>query len=294
MKIVAIVMTFNEEIHIKRCLEKLQGIATDILLIDSFSTDKTVEIANSLGAKVLQNTWVNYSQQFQYGMQNLPADTDWVMRIDADEYLSDDFAIDIKEKLSSLSTDITGIYCSLRRVFLGKIIQHGAVNIKMLRLWRHGYGKMETRWMDEHIQLTGNTATFRGYIIDHNLNSLTWWVNKHNNYSSREVVDILNKKYGLITTSGLSMKAPFGVKRFIKENIYNKLPCGIRAFFYFCFRYIFAGGFLDGFAGLAFHFLQGFWYRFLVDAKLYEVEMYKKVNNESIAISIEKVLGIKL
>lgn len=296
MKIVAIVLTLNEEIHIERCLTRLQSIVTDIIVVDSYSSDNTVNIAKNLGAIVLQNKWINYAHQFQYGLENTPTDADWVMRVDADEYLSDEYIADIKSRLPELSQDVSGVYCGLRRIFQGKMINYGAVNITMLRLWRNGRGRMETRWMDEHIRLDGDAVYFRGYIVDHNLNPLSWWIDKHNGYSAREVVDILTKKYNLNQdkNGALYIKSPFGVKRFIKEHIYNRLPCGLRAFLYFCFRYIFALGFIDGFAGFSFHFLQGFWYRFLVDAKLKEVEMVMKERNVCVVTAIRETLNIDI
>ncbi len=296
MKIVAVILTYNEEIHIERCLKRLQGVVTDFIVIDSFSSDKTVAIAERYGAKVIQRSWKNYADQFKFGMEQVPNDANWIMRVDADEYLSKDYIFDIQHKLQKLDDDISGVYCGLRRVFQGKLIRFGAVNIKMLRLWRYGKGTMETRWMDEHIKLDGKAIHFDGYIVDHNLNSLSWWTSKHNGYSAREVVDILNKQYNFNRqgVQKLNIKSPFGVKRWLKENIYNNLPGGIRAFAYFCFRYFIALGFLDGAAGLSFHFLQGFWYRFLVDAKLAEVKRVMKEDSISIQAAIYKVLDIKV
>jgi len=296
MKIVAIILTFNEELHIQRCLERLQGIVSDFLVIDSFSSDNTVKIAESYGAKVLQHKWINYADQFKWGMSQVDSDADWIMRIDADEYLSADYAHAIQNKLLTLPLEVAGVYCGLRRIFQGKMIRFGAVNISMLRLWRFGKGTMETRWMDEHVKLDGKAIHFSGYIIDHNLNSLGWWTTKHNGYSAREVVDILNKEHQFLTTgvNKLNLKSPFGMKRWLKENVYAKLPGGIRAFAYFCYRYFFALGFLDGAAGLSFHFLQGFWYRFLVDAKLAEVKRVMRESNLSVSTAIQQVLDIDI
>ena len=130
--------------------------------------------------------------------------------------------------------------------------------------------------MDEHITLTsGRVGLATGDIVDDNKNDLTWWTAKHNGYASREVLDTLNFRYGIASigpgaTPQIGMQA--GAKRWIKENIYWRLPLGLRPLIYFCYRYFIRVGFLDGFPGLIFHVLQGFWYRFLVDAKLFEIE----------------------
>lgn len=149
--------------------------------------------------------------------------------------------------------------------------------------------------MDEHIIVNGETAEFSGEIVDDNLNSLTWWTEKHNSYASREVVDILNQEYGFMpqeTVADLKSGQQAGVKRWIKENIYRRLPGGIRAFAYFFYRYIIRLGFLDGKEGTAFHVLQGFWYRYLVDMKLYEVRAHIRKNNVDVVTAVNEVLGI--
>jgi hypothetical protein len=147
----------------------------------------------------------------------------------------------------------------------------------MLRIWRRGKGKIEDRWMDEHIYLTeGRAVTFRGGFADHNLFDLTAFTAKHNNYASREALDVLNKRLHLfdlqaaLTTKETAKQAK--LKRFLKESVYNRIPFEISAFLYFLYRYIFQLGFLDGRRGLVYHVLQGFWFRFLVGAKLRELE----------------------
>ena len=151
--------------------------------------------------------------------------------------------------------------------------------------------------MDEHIKVAGLTENFRGEIIDDNLHSLTWWTAKHNAYASREVVDLLNLKYRFMphdSVAGLRAASQAGIKRWIKEKVYVRLPTGFRAFSYFFYRYILRFGFLDGPSGTAFHFLQGFWYRYLVDAKIAEVERYITRNHCKPVEAIERVLDIKL
>ncbi len=134
-------------------------------------------------------------------------------------------------------------------------------------------------------------------LIDDNLNSLTWWINKHNNYASREVVDLLNLEYGFMphdTVASLSDGSQASLKRWIKEKVYARLPGGFRAFAYFCYRYFLRLGFLDGKEGTAFHVLQGFWYRYLVDAKLAEVKRYMQRNNCPVELAMKDVLGIEV
>jgi glycosyltransferase involved in cell wall biosynthesis len=298
MKIVAIVLSFNEEKHIRRCLESIKQVTAHILVVDCYSTDQTCDIAVSLGARVLKHSFINYATQFNWAIEQLENDTDWVLRIDADEYITAELSAEINGRLKGLPADVEGVFFQRCFVFMGKEIRHGgASKVRTLRLWRFDKGKCENRWMDEHIIVRGCSVSFKGKLIDHNLNSLTWWTAKHNNYSCREAVDLLNLKYGFLSTdrtARLSSGSNAAIKRWFKEKLYAKMPGGLRAFGYFIYRYFFALGFLDGKAGLVFHFLQGFWYRFLVDSKIYEVERYIALNRCDIVQGIEKILGIRI
>lgn len=281
-----IILTFNEEKHIKRCIESLLLFTDKIFIIDSGSTDKTVEIAESLGAKVVQNTWVNYAVQFNFGIQNNPFNTKWLMRMDADEYVLPELAKEINQKLGNITPEIAGMYIKRRVIFMDKWIRRGAYYpIWLLRIWRNGQGACEESWMDEHITLTtGKTIQLENDLVDHNLNNLTWWTQKHNLYAIREVIDLLNIKYNFRNFESVEPNF-FGSQeqrtRFLKVK-YASIPLFIRPIIYFLYRYIFRLGFLDGKQGFIWHFLQGFWYRFLVDAKVYEV--YHRVGRDKKAI----------
>ena len=296
MTLTVVILTKNEERHIARALGFVAAIADTCVVVDSGSADRTMELAQATGAIVLQNPWVNYATQLNWALDQLPDDTNWVLRLDADEIVTPALAAEIREDLATLPPETQGVYVSRRMHFLGRRIAWGGVfPVRVLRLFRHGHGHCENRWMDEHIIVDGNTAEFSGEIIDDNLNSLTWWTEKHNSYASREVVDILNQEYGFMpqeTVANLRGGQQAGVKRWIKEHVYACLPGGLRAFAYFFYRYVIRLGFLDGKEGTAFHVLQGLWYRYLVDAKLYEVRLYMQRNNVDAVRAIRDVLGI--
>ena len=296
MTLTVVVLTKNEERHIARALASAAGIAHRVFVVDCGSTDRTVEIARAAGAEILVHPFVTQAQQFNWALDQLPPDTDWVFRLDADEVVSQCLALDIQNKLASLPAPITGLYVSRRMTFLERPIRWGGLfPVRTLRIFRYGKGRCENRWMDEHIRVDGETAELGGEIIDHNLNSLTWWTNKHNAYSSREVVDLLNLEYGFMghdSAADLSSGQQVDIKRWIKETVYARLPGGSRAFVYFIYRYVLRLGFLDGQAGTAFHVLQGFWYRYLVDMKLYEVKSHMRRHNVDVVEAIRSVLGI--
>ena len=298
MSITVVILTFNEAQHLERCIASLQGLAEHIVVVDCFSTDTTTDIAQAHGARVVQHPWVNYAVQFNWALTQLDADTEWVLRIDADEVLTPALVDEIKARLPQLGPEIDGVHWSRRMTFQGQRIRHGGVfPVRVLRLFRYGRGQCENRWMDEHIKVAGPTEDFAGEMVDDNLNSLTWWTDKHNQYASREAVDLLNLEYGFMphdSVARLRGGKQAGVKRWLKERVYARLPPGFRAFAYFFYRYVLRLGFLDGQAGTAFHFLQGFWYRYLVDAKVAEVKRYMRHNGADVRIAIEKVLGVRI
>jgi len=298
MTLTLVMLTLNEERHIRRALDSVSGIADRILVVDSGSTDRTCEIGREMGARVVRNPWVNYATQFNWALDQLPPDTEWVLRLDADEIVMPQLKAEITAKLDVLGPDTAGVYVSRRIAFLGRPIRWGGVfPVRVLRLFRYAQARCENRWMDEHIRVDGPTAEFQGEILDDNLNSLGWWTDKHNAYASREVVDLLNLEFGFMrheTVADLRGGQQAGVKRWLKENLYALLPGGVRAAAYFLYRYVLRLGFLDGREGAAFHVLQGFWYRFLVDAKLAEVRRYMKRHDVDAASAIDRVLGIKI
>lgn len=298
MKLTIIILTYNEEKHIERCIESLKELKGNIVVVDSYSDDKTVELAELKGAKVIQNKWTNHSRQFNWALTQIDGDTDWVFRIDADEIITPELSNEISSKLSKLNSHINGIFINRIIYFQGSKIRYGGLYpIRILRIFRFGFGKCENRWMDEHIKVSGSTINLKNNLIDNNLNSLSWWIDKHNIYSSKEAIDSLNLEYKFMNSDSiahLNNSSATARKRWVKEKFYSKLPLGIRSFFYFTYRYFILIGFLDGKNGAVFHYLQGFWYRYLVDLKIKEVKEYKNIKEVSIKKAINDVLGINI
>lgn len=290
-----LILTRDEERHIARAIRSVAGLGGRVVVVDSGSTDDTVDIARTLGAEVLFNPWRNYATQFNWGLDQLPEGTGWVLRLDADEVLSPELAGQIAATLPTLGPEVEGVTVGRRMAFMGRVIRHGGLfPIRVLRIFRHGKGRCENRWMDEHIKVAGQVVDLPGEMLDDNLNSLTWWTAKHNAYASREVVDLLNLEHGFMphdTVAGLG-RGQAGAKRWLKEKVYARLPGGFRALAYFLYRYVIRAGFLDGREGLAFHVLQGFWYRFLVDAKLAETRAHMARTGCDAPTAIRAVLGI--
>ena len=297
--ITAVILTFNESIHLQRCIESIFPLTKNIVVVDSFSTDDTVDIARRCGATILQRAWQNnHSVQFNWALSQLPASTEWVFRIDADEILTTALIDEIKQTLRTINSSIVGLQCIRKMVFQGSLLKHGGMGgMLTLRLFRFGHGRSESRWMDEHIKLDGQSLNLSGAIIDNNLQSLEWWLAKHENYAKREAVDLLNLKYHFSVSDSVASQAvvsQLSLKRKIKEKIYARLPKGLRSIAYFMYRYILLGGFLDDANGRSFHRLQGYWYRNLADRNVAQVERYKQERGVDIKTAITHVLGISV
>lgn len=297
-----VILTRNEEMHIGRAIESVAPIANQIVVVDSYSTDRTVEIARQLGATVLQHPFENYARQFQWALDNGGLTEPWVMRLDADEIIDPPLREELKNKLPQLGSDVVGVNLKRRHMFMDKWIRFGGrYPLILLRIWRRGCGRIENRWMDEHMVVSGgDVVTFDNYFTDKNEKDITFFTEKHNGYATREALDVLIARLGLtaldreVTVSTTSIQA--AIKRILKEGIYNRLPFTVTVPLYFAWRYVVLLGFLDGQRGLIYHFLQAFWYRFLVGSKV--VELQQKISHlkdkREILNELERLTGYKL
>jgi len=264
--ITAIILTKNEEINICDCINSIKGIVKRIVVIDSYSDDNTVELAIKNGAEVYQNKFENYSKQYMYGIEMANIDTIWTLRIDADERLTQESARELAELCNdNMDTDVNGIVLRFKKNFLGKDLYHGGVYPwSKMNCYKTSYGKIENRNMDEHIVLSqGKVIKMKCDCLHFDFKNLEYFINKHNWYSSRETVDYYEKLED-------ESQEDEELKTKIKMYLYYKLPGGLRAHLYYIYRYYFRLGFLDGKEGQIYAFLQAYWYRYLVDAKIYE------------------------
>jgi len=266
-----IVLTRDEAIHLSRLVASFNGVSCRFVVVDSGSTDGTEELARKLGAEVHQHPFENHARQFNWALDTLTIETPWTMRMDADEYLLPGLADELAKVLPTAPADVGGWMIRRRVYFWGRWIRHGGYYPTwLLRIWRTGTARLESRYMDEHVILKkGNVRKLKGDIVDENLKGLGFWTEKHNKYADREVLDLMSELSG----SGAEPAGQAGLRRKLKLSVYARMPLFFRAWVYWFYRYVVRLGFWDGKPGFVFHFLQGFWYRFLIDAKLYEARM---------------------
>ncbi|MGO8777971.1 MAG: glycosyltransferase family 2 protein [Rhodomicrobium sp.] len=273
LSLTVIILTYNEELHIERCISNARPLAQRVIVVDSFSKDRTVEIARELGAEVVQRAFKNHADQFQWALDTIPISSDWVLRLDADEYLEPALIAEMKQRLPVLPLTTTGVNLKRKFFFRGRWIRRGGYYpTVLLRLFRRGAARIEQRWMDEHMVLThGSAETFANDFADHNLNDITWWVDKHNGYAVRQMVDFLNLEYGIFPADlkpARSQNSHAKLKRYLRNRVFGRAPLYLRSVLYFLQRYIFRLGFLDGRQGFVFHVMHGLWYFLLIDAKI--------------------------
>ena len=298
LDITAIILTYNEEIHIRRCLENVKQFAKKIYVIDCFSKDATPDIARAMGAEVIQHQWPgNQAEQFNWALDNISISTEWILRLDADEYLLPELIDELRQKLPAMDPEVSAISLSRARAFSGRVIKHGIVNnIWIVRIFRTGKARYEKRLMDEHLSVfEGKTVEMKNQFIDDNRMTIGQFVDKHNNYASREAALLLDAELHLTDTSALSKDHGEEVeKKRAQKAKYAKMPLFWRAFAYFCYRYFLKLGFLDGKEGFLWDFMQGFWYRTLVDAKIYEIKKECGTDKQKIILYLKKNYNIEL
>ena len=286
-----IILIGQEKIHLKRCVDKLALLnPRQIFLVESQPDDGGVAIAKETAARLglrleskfnkwpgtqaVQFNWaLDFVERQSKSKGEVEQRTGWILRLDADEYLTEETCERLKKFLCTTTTSdytsgdaVAGLTLELKRRFCGGEIRHATNGIRLLRIWRAGRGRSEERAMDEHIVIdgvsdldelrtSGKVIDFDGAFYDDNLNDMDWWRNKHRGYAKREAADALAFARGEIRFKPA-------------KEAYYKMPRYVRAVMYFCIRYFLKGGFLDGYAGWMWNFWQGLWYRWIVDREI--------------------------
>ena len=282
--ITAIILTKNEELNIKQCITSIIGLADRIVVVDSGSTDETVNIARELGAEVFfHEPFEHYAKQFNWALDNTDIKTKWIYRIDADEVVTPELKDEIIQACKEHEADdINGLVMRFKIYFMGRFLTHGGIYpFYNLTIFKNGYGRYEDRAMGEHIILSeGRTIDLKNDCLHYDFKDLTTWINKHNWYASREVNDYFATLAQNQIDSSLYHEAEKAKK--LRDGLYYRLPKFLRAKLYYWYRYYIKLGFLDGQAGKVHAFLQAYWYRFLVDAKILEREISNKKRDNKV------------
>ncbi len=269
-----VILTYNEEDNIAQALGSVCGIAKEVLVLDSHSADRTLEIAKGFDCKVFEHAFEDYAKQRNYAIDSLPIRTEWVFFLDADEWMPRELLEEIREVIASHPRE-NGFALKYRLIWMGRWIRHGYYPTWLLRLFRHKKAHCERRSVNEHLIVEGEVGRLKNDLMHEDHKNLSRWIQKHDAYAEREALELLKEPSGYIDANFFGSQAER--KRWIRYRIWNQLPPLIRPLIYFSYRYWLRGGFLDGKEAFVFHTLQAFWFPLLIDAKYLEKSMlYKK------------------
>lgn len=272
-----IILTYNEESNLLACLDSVRSLDAEIFVIDSGSTDATVSIARDAGCEVVEHPFENYAAQRNWAFDNIPIRTLWTLCLDADERLTPELAAEIKETLAAPKAAHDAYMLCKRTIFMGRWIKHGGQYPSYhLRLFRTGHGRCEDRLYDQHFIADGRIGKLKNDYFDIVTSNLSTFTLRHNRWAELEAREILAALSNAARPRSI-VKARFrGTaierKRFLRTRIYQRFPLFVRPFLFWVYGYVIRLGFLDGIQGLIFHTLQRFWFRFLIDAKIWEIE----------------------
>ncbi len=269
-----IILTFEEEANIRECIESVKSVTSNIFVVDSYSNDQTQNILDEMGVCYTEHEFITYAQKRNWAQKNNPFKTKWVMHLDADERFTPELIAWFVDEFSKKKKKMDGFLFSRKVIFMNRWIKHGGQYPNYhARLFREHLGHCEHKDYDQHFVIASNriTSVPRADILNNVAPDLDHFITSHNRWSTKEAQEILSN-HGLSVgeIQAKFLGNPIQRRRWLKHNIFEKFPLFIRSFIYFSYRYFLRLGFLDGKEGLIFFVLQTFWFRFLVDAKVFE------------------------
>ena len=277
---VVVILTFNSAASVARVIESCRPISSRTIIVDSGSTDETVGISRALGCEIVQHPFENYAQQRNWAQEHLGLAPDaWILHVDSDEVVSPELAASLRAAMAGNEQGVDGYLMQRLSYFLGHPIRHGHINPSWhLRLFRAGKGYCEHRLYDQHFVVPGQTRRLTGLLLDLQLTSLETWTAAHNRWSTAEAREVMAQRLGEGGGSDGQLQASLRgdirmKKRWFKNNVWYRMPLLARPLLFFLYTYFIRLGFLDGKTGLVYHVLQAFWFRFLIDSKIYEKDL---------------------
>lgn len=278
LPISVIILTFNEEVNVCACLESVAGWCDDLWLVDSGSTDRTLALAATYTQKITSHPFENYARQRNWAQTTLPLKHQWVLHLDADERVTPELRAAIQNFfVKGLDQQVNGAIFSRRTMFMGRWIKHGGhYPVYHTRLFRRDKGHCEERLYDQHFVVELPVKKLEGDLIDILTSDLDVWSQRHIRWAGLEAEETSNVAVQTDQVVARLNGSPIERRRWLRTKLFRRVPLFARAFGYFFYRYVLRRGFLDGTEGLIFHFLQACWFRFYVDAKIWEMRKRAK------------------
>jgi glycosyltransferase involved in cell wall biosynthesis len=270
MCVSVLILTLNEELNLPDCLKSVAW-SDDIVVFDSVSSDRTVQIARAAGARVVLRPFDNYAAQRNAALTEVTYKHPWVLLVDADERWPREICEEIREALAR-NGDISIYYFLRKDMFLGRWLRHTGYPTWAGRLIKLGDVTV-ARAINEQYLTTGNKGYLKGHFIHHPFNrGVAHWLHRHNQYSSMEARALAEETRGRLGLRDLFSREPATRRRSLKQLAY-RLPG--RPFLVFCYLYFLRLGFLDGLAGLTYCRLRML-YEYMIDLKITELRRRKE------------------
>ena len=276
-----IILTYNEEANVAQALDSVVGWADEVFILDSYSKDRTIEVAQNYECQIVQNKFEDFAKQRNFALDHLPISSEWVLFLDADEWMLDVLKQEISTRIAGNPIE-NGFYLNRRFIWMGSWIKRGYYPIWTLRLFRYGKGRCEDRAVNEHIIIQGETGHLRNDYMHEDRKGVGDWIEKHIDRARREAHELFNTRSapGYQEIDARIFGTQEQRKRWLRYKVWNHLPPLIRPIFYFIYRYIFAGGFLDGRNAFIYHFLQALWFPMLIDIMHIEMKFSRKSDKQ--------------
>lgn len=272
--VTAVVLAYNEEENLAACLDSLCG-KFNVFVVDSGSTDRTLQIAEERNAKVVQHPYSSHASQWAWALSELPIETPWVLALDADFVVMPELLKRMEGELNKLPEEVAGIYVRHYYRFAGGVIRFGGTKQFWLRLVRRGRAKPDlSDLVDFRFAVEGTTLRWREGVTEWNRkdDDISTWIKKQDIFALRLAVEEELRRNGALSWEGRPAFYGNTDQRIAwLRDRWLMLPLFVRPCIYFIYRYVLTGGFLDGRAGFLYHFLQGMWLRVLVDVKTIEL-----------------------
>lgn len=286
--ITAIILAYNEERNIRRCIESIHGWC-DIAVVDSYSTDKTIQVAEEYGAQLYSNKYSNHAAQWNWALENVMLSTPWILALDADFIVTLNLKNEISAFLHNDQSSYNGFYVKHEYVFWGSRIRFGGIKKFWLRGLRKNQGKADTSdLVDFRFNVNGKTKQLKGVVIEDNEkdNDFSFWVQKQDVFSLRLAVEEELRRRKLLEWEGKNSLLGNTDEKFKKlRDLWLRMPLFFRPWMYFVYRYFISLGILDGKGGFIYHFQQGLWLRIVIDMKILEIRRARLSNQELIEVS---------
>ncbi|MBI4394428.1 MAG: glycosyltransferase family 2 protein [Euryarchaeota archaeon] len=266
-----IVLTQDEERLLPACLHSLEGLECDVFVVDSGSRDSTVALAEKAGASVVSHPFENYAAQRNWAQDNVALENPWLLHLDADERLTPQLVEEINSILEKPRAETAAYLLCKRTIFMGRWIRHGGHYPSFhLRLYKRGAGRCEDRGYDQHFVVDGDVGRLKNDYVDVLTSDIDRFVARHLRWATLEADEYRARADQPRTVQARASGTPVERKRWLRSRLYDRAPLFLRAFLYWFYRYFLRLGFVDGREGLIFHFMQGLWFRFMVDVKIWQ------------------------